>query len=83
MELLCALLDPRRKALGADQLMNGSAALRNRAEEDLEGVNQLPSLRMHRRSRPLLCRLMARRSTPLVASGGSKLTGAPTRLKAS
>ena len=35
---LCALLDPRRKALDADQLVNGSAALRTRAEEDLKGV---------------------------------------------
>ena len=31
-ERLCALLDPRRKALGADTLMNGSAAVRTRAE---------------------------------------------------
>ena len=38
MERLCALLDPRRKALGADQLVNGSAALRTRAEEGLKGV---------------------------------------------
>ena len=37
VEHLCALLDPRRKALGADQLVNGSAALRTRAEEDLKG----------------------------------------------
>ena len=35
---LCALLDPRRKALGADQLMNSSVTLRIRAEEDLKGV---------------------------------------------
>ena len=35
---LCALLDPRRKALGTDQLVNSSAALRTRAEEDLKGV---------------------------------------------
>ena len=35
---LCALLDPRRKALGVDKLVNGSAVLRARAEEDLEGV---------------------------------------------
>ena len=33
-----ALLDPRRKALGADHLVNGSAALRTRAGEDLKGV---------------------------------------------
>ena len=38
VERLCALLDPRRKALGADQLVNGSAALRIHAEEDLKGV---------------------------------------------
>ena len=38
VDRLCALLDPRRKALGADQLVNGSAALRTRAEEDLKGV---------------------------------------------
>ena len=38
VERLCALLDPRRKTLGADQLVNGSAALRTRAEEDLKGV---------------------------------------------
>ena len=35
---LCALLNPRWKTLGADQLVNGSAALRTRAEEDLKGV---------------------------------------------
>ena len=35
---LCALLDPRRKVLGTDQLVNGSAALRTRAEEDLKGM---------------------------------------------
>ena len=34
VERLYALLDPRRKALGADQLVNGSADLRIRAEED-------------------------------------------------
>ena len=33
-----ALLGPRWKALGADQLVNGSAALRTRANEDLKGV---------------------------------------------
>ena len=38
VERLCALLDPRRKALGADQLVNDSAVLRTRAEEDLKGV---------------------------------------------
>ena len=38
VERLCALLDPRGKALGADQLVNGCAALRIRAEEDLKGV---------------------------------------------
>ena len=38
VERLCALLHPRRKALGADQLVNGSAALRARAEEDLKGL---------------------------------------------
>ena len=38
VERLCALLDPRRKAVGADQLVNGSAALRTRAENDLKGV---------------------------------------------
>ena len=38
VERLCALLDPRRKALGTDQFVNGSAALRTRAEEDLKGV---------------------------------------------
>ena len=38
VESLCALLDPRRKALGADQLVNGSAALRTRAEEDSKRV---------------------------------------------
>ena len=35
---LCALLGPRPKALGADQLVDGFAALRTRAEEDLKGV---------------------------------------------
>ena len=38
VERLCALLDPRRKALGADRLVNDSTALRTRAEEDLKGV---------------------------------------------
>ena len=38
VECLCVLLDPRRKALGADQLVNDSAVLRTRAEEDLKGV---------------------------------------------
>ena len=38
VERLCVLLDPRRKALGADQLVNGSVALRIRAEKDLKGV---------------------------------------------
>ena len=38
VERLCTLLDPRRKVLGADQLANGSAALRTRAQEDLKGV---------------------------------------------
>ena len=38
VERLCALLDLRRKALGANQLVNDSAALRIRAEEDLKGV---------------------------------------------
>ena len=36
VERLCALLDPRRKALGADQLVNGSPALRTHAEGDLK-----------------------------------------------
>ena len=38
VERLCALLDPKRKVLGADQLMNGSAAFKTRAEEDLNEV---------------------------------------------
>ena len=38
VERLGALLDPRRKALGAAQLVNDPAALRTRAEEDLTGV---------------------------------------------
>ena len=38
VERLCALVDPRRKALGTDQLVNGSAALSIRIEEDLKGV---------------------------------------------
>ena len=38
VERLCMLLDPRRKAPGADQPVNGFAALRTRAEEDLDGV---------------------------------------------
>ena len=37
VERLFTLLDPRRKALGADQLVNDSASLRTRAEEDLKG----------------------------------------------
>ena len=38
VERLCALLDPRRKVLGADQLVNGYTALKTRAEEDLKRV---------------------------------------------
>ena len=38
VERLCALLDPRQKALGANQLVNGSPALRTHAEEDLKGL---------------------------------------------
>ena len=38
VERLCALPDPRWKALGADQLVNSSAALRTRAEKGLKGV---------------------------------------------
>ena len=38
VERICALLGPRRKALGVNQLVNGSAALRTRAKEDLKGV---------------------------------------------
>ena len=38
VERLCALRNTSRKALGADQLVNGSAALKTRAEEDLKGV---------------------------------------------
>ena len=38
VERLCALLDLRRKALGADQLVSGSVALRTRAEGDFKGV---------------------------------------------
>ena len=32
------MLDARRKALGADQLVKGSAALRTHTKEDLNGV---------------------------------------------
>ena len=38
VERLCALLDPRRKALGADELVYDSAVLRTSAEEDLKAV---------------------------------------------
>ena len=38
LERLYALLDPRRKTLNADQLVNGSAPLRTRAEVDLKGM---------------------------------------------
>ena len=38
VERLCALLDPRRKALGVNQLVSGSAALRTHAKEDFKGV---------------------------------------------
>ena len=38
VERLCTLLDPRRKALGTGQLVNGSAALRTPAEEDSKEV---------------------------------------------
>ena len=36
VERVCALLDPRRKSLETSQIVNGSAALRTRAEEDLK-----------------------------------------------
>ena len=36
VERLRAFLDPRWKTLGADQFVNGSAALRTRAEQDLK-----------------------------------------------
>ena len=35
---LCVLLDPRRKSLGDDQLVNGSAALRVRAQMYLNAL---------------------------------------------
>ena len=38
LERLCALLDPRRKARGADKLVNDSTALRTRAGDDLKRV---------------------------------------------
>ena len=38
VERLCALLDSRLETLGADQLVNGSAALRNRTEKDFKRV---------------------------------------------
>ena len=38
VEHLCAFLDSRRETLGADQLVHGSAALRNRAEKDFKRV---------------------------------------------
>ena len=38
VERVCALLDPRRKSLDKSQIMNGSAALRTRAEEDLKAL---------------------------------------------
>ena len=38
VERLCALLDPRWKSLGGDQLVNGSAALEVRAEVDLNAL---------------------------------------------
>ena len=34
VERVCALLDPTRKSLDNSQIVNGSAALRTRAEED-------------------------------------------------
>ena len=36
VERVCALLDPRRKSLDNSQIVNGSAALRTRAEEDVK-----------------------------------------------
>ena len=38
VERVCALLDPRRKSLDNSQIVNGSAALRTRAEEDLKAL---------------------------------------------
>eukprot|EP00904_Undaria_pinnatifida_P008196 jgi/Undpi1/4506/HiC_scaffold_18.g07860.m1 len=40
LERVCALLDPRRKSLDKQQLMNGSATLRSIAEEDLQELIQ-------------------------------------------
>ena len=41
VERVCALLDPRRKSLDKSQIMNGSAALRTRAEEDLKALIEM------------------------------------------
>ena len=57
VERVCALLDPRRKSLDNSQMVNGSAALRTRAEEDLKALietfadEHTPSLRLCRRRR--------------------------------
>ena len=40
VERLCALLDPRRKTIGADQFVNGSAAVRTRVEQDLKQLTE-------------------------------------------
>lgn len=38
VERVCALLDPRRKSLNGLHLVDGSAALRNRTEADLNAL---------------------------------------------
>ena len=38
VERVCALLDPRRKSLDNSQIVNDSASLRTRAEEDLKAL---------------------------------------------
>ena len=40
VELVCVLLDPRRKSFDDDQFVNGSAALSTRAGEALEGAHR-------------------------------------------
>ena len=54
VERVCALLDPWRKSLDNSQIVNGSATLMTRAEEDLKAL--IETFRTSARHRLRLCR---------------------------
>ena len=54
LERVCALLDPWRKSLDNSQIVNGSATLMTRAEEDLKAL--IETLWTSTRHRLRLCR---------------------------